>query len=70
VQQQPHHPGSSPRAAIVKASGPPIVIANPIGAAGARAGPLRLLARGIAPETGGELAPIVKEETGLGAVRR
>ncbi|WP_242342842.1 LytS/YhcK type 5TM receptor domain-containing protein [Anaeromyxobacter terrae] len=79
--------------AIVKAIGPPMVIANPIGAAlfmavllerqreqdrvaatsSARAlkvadRTLRLLARGLGREAAGELAAIIREETGVGAV--
>jgi two-component system LytT family sensor kinase len=79
--------------AIVRAIGPPMIIANPIGAAlfmavllerqrdqdrvaaasSARAlkvaeRTLGLLARGIGRESAGELAAIVKEETGVGAV--
>jgi two-component system LytT family sensor kinase len=79
--------------AVVKAIGPPMVVANPIGAAlfmlvvlerqreqdrvaassSARAltvaeRTMRLLARGISREAAGELAQIVKEQTGVGAV--
>jgi two-component system LytT family sensor kinase len=79
--------------AVVKAIGPPMIVANPIGAAlfmavllerqreqdrvaaasSARAlkvadRTLRLLARGISPEAAAELAAIIKEETGVGAV--
>ncbi len=79
--------------AVVKAIGPPMVIANPVGAAAfmlvvierqreqdrvaasssARAllvadRTLRLLARGISREAAAELAAIVKEQTGVGAV--
>jgi two-component system LytT family sensor kinase len=78
---------------VVKAIAPPMIVANPIGAAlfmvillerqreqdrvaaasSARAlqvaeRTLRLLARGIGKETAGELAAIIKEETGVGAV--
>jgi two-component system LytT family sensor kinase len=79
--------------AVVAAIGPPMVLANPIGAAlfmvivrerqreqdrvaamsSERAlkvaeRTLRLLGRGIGMETAGELAMIIKEETGVGAV--
>jgi two-component system LytT family sensor kinase len=79
--------------AVVKAIGPPMIVANPIGAAlfmavllerqremdrvaaasSTRAlqvaeRTLRLLARGIGRESAGELAAIVMEETGVGAV--
>ncbi len=78
---------------VVKAIGPPMIVANPIGAAlfmavlierqrdqdrvaaasSARAlkvadRTLRLLTRGISRETAGELAAIIREETGVGAV--
>ncbi|HEX9306696.1 MAG TPA: sensor histidine kinase [Anaeromyxobacter sp.] len=85
---------SGPQSAeIVRTIAPPMVIANPVGAAlfmmvvlerqrdqdrvaamsSARAlkvaeRTLRLLARGIGRETAGELAAIIKEETGVGAV--
>ncbi len=79
--------------AVVKAIGPPMIVANPVGAAlfmavllerqremdrvaaasSARSlqvadRTLRLLARGIGRESAGELAAIIMEETGVGAV--